>query len=57
MEYVDGECLFDVAIKLGSLGEECGKFLFNQIIQILIYLENMKIAHVDLKLENIMVDK
>jgi len=57
MEYVEGDCLFDVAIKLGPLGEECGKALYNQLVNILQYLESMQIAHIDLKLENIVVDE
>ena len=57
MEYVEGECLFDVAMKLGPLGEENGKAIFSQLLDVMIYLAENQIAHIDLKLENIVVDR
>ena len=57
MEYVEGDCLFDVAMKLGPLGEENAKALFSQLLDVMVYLDENQIAHCDLKLENIVVDK
>ena len=57
MEYAEGDCLFDVAMKLGPLGEENAKALFSQLLDVMSYLEENQIAHCDLKLENIVVDK
>lgn len=56
-EYVNGTLLFDISKDLGKLGESVGLFFLRQIVDVLKYLHKSGVAHRDLKLENIMVDK
>lgn len=56
LEYIPGGLLFDVCQLAGGLGEDGGRFFFKQLIKSIEYLNSMKIAHRDLKLENILVD-
>lgn len=39
MEYIEGECLFDVAVESGAIGEDAGKALYNQVLDVLEYLD------------------
>ena len=56
MEYVSGGILFDLCQSDGAMGEETGKFFFNQMIDVLEYIQSKDICHRDLKLENILLD-
>ena len=38
MEYVSGGILFDLCQSRGAMGEETGKFFFNQMIDVLGYM-------------------
>lgn len=56
-EYVEGQLLYDVSKNLGKLGEQVGLYFLRQIVDVLKYIHKLGVAHRDLKLENIMVDK
>ena len=56
MEYVDGPTMYDfLQGNGGQLGEEGGWYFMQQIVEFLGYLQKVKVAHKDLKLENILV--
>lgn len=57
MEYVAGPLLFDLAKKMGSMGEEIGRFFAKQMIEQLEYINGQNVVHRDIKLENILVDE
>jgi serine/threonine protein kinase len=56
LEFVQGGLLFDICQLVGGLGEESARYFFKQMINSIEYMNSMKIAHRDLKLENILVD-
>lgn len=56
MDYVQQE-FFDFCVCMGGMGEEAGKFFLNQFIDSLSYIHNKKIAHRDLKLDNMLIDE
>ncbi len=56
LELVQGGLLFDVCQLVGGLGEEGGRYFFKQMLNAIDYMNTMKVAHRDLKLENILVD-
>jgi len=56
LECVHGGLLFDLCQKKGALGEDAGRYFLGQLIDVLGYMQSKKIAHRDLKLENILVD-
>ena len=56
MEYVEGPLLFDMTQKMGSMGEEMGRFFAKQLIDQIEYLNSKNIVHRDIKLENILID-
>lgn len=41
---------------VGGLGEDGGRYFFKQMLNSIEYMSSMKVAHRDLKLENILVD-
>lgn len=57
LEYANGGTLFDIIEKLGGVGEEAGRYLISQLFQSIQYLHKYDVAHRDLKLENILLDK
>ena len=57
MEYVEAGTMFDVIENFSGVGEIIAKYFINQLTTSLEYLEKQNVAHLDLKLENIMVDK
>ena len=56
LEFISGGLLFDVCQLVGGLGEDAGRYFFNQMLDSIEYMNSMKISHRDLKLENILVD-
>jgi len=56
LELVQGGLLFDVCQLVGGLGEDGGRYFFKQMLRSIEYMSSMKVAHRDLKLENILVD-
>lgn len=40
----------------GGFGEECGRYLFSQLLDALDHMHSRKIAHRDIKLENVLVN-
>eukprot|EP00347_Sterkiella_histriomuscorum_P002389 403368348 len=56
LELVQGGLLFDVCQLLGGLGEDGGRYFFKQMLSAIEYMSEKKVAHRDLKLENILVD-
>ena len=56
LEFVSGGLLFDVCQTVGGMGEDGGRFILNQMLDVLTYLNNKGVVHRDLKLENILVD-
>ena len=60
LEYVQGGLLlFDLCQTVGGaggFGEDCGRFLFNQLLDALEHMHARSIAHRDIKLENVLVD-
>ena len=56
LEYVEGGLLFDICQLTGGVGEDGGRFFFKQLISAIEYMDSIKVAHRDLKLENILVD-
>lgn len=57
MEYVPGGILFDVIHTLGSCGEDGGRFFLRQLLDFMDHVQENNVAHRDLKLENILIDK
>jgi len=57
LEYVPGGLLFDLCEAAGGLGEQGGRYFMEQLTDVLAYLRAKKVAHRDLKLENILVDE
>ena len=56
MEYERNE-FFDFCLAMGAQGERSGKFFLHQLVDSIKYLHDRDIAHRDLKLENMLVDK
>lgn len=56
LEYIEGGILFDTVQSCGKMGEEGGIYFMNQLVDVLSYLNSKKVAHRDLKLENILID-
>ena len=57
LEYVPRGVFFDLIEQTGGLGEQGGRYFMNQLTDVLAYLSSKKVAHRDLKLDNIMVDE
>ena len=55
LEYIQNGLLFDLCQTAGGMGETAGRFLMDQLKDVLVYLNEKKVAHRDLKLENIMM--
>ena len=56
LEYVTGGLLFDVCQTVGGMGEDGGRFVLSQMLDVLEYMNKKGVVHRDLKLENILVD-
>uniref|UniRef100_A0AC34QUY2 Protein kinase domain-containing protein n=1 Tax=Panagrolaimus sp. JU765 TaxID=591449 RepID=A0AC34QUY2_9BILA len=56
MEYASGGELYDYVSKNGSLPESEARRIFRQITSAVLYCHKHKVAHRDLKLENILLD-
>lgn len=56
LEYIDGGILFDLVQGQGKMGEESGRYFLHQLTDVLQYMTSKRVAHRDLKLENILVD-
>ncbi|VDN35422.1 unnamed protein product [Gongylonema pulchrum] len=56
MEYASGGELYDYVSKYGSLPEPEARRIFRQITSAVLYCHKHKVAHRDLKLENILLD-
>lgn len=56
MEYASGGELYDYVSKFGSLPEGEARRIFRQITSAILYCHKHKVAHRDLKLENILLD-
>ncbi|GMT25959.1 hypothetical protein PFISCL1PPCAC_17256, partial [Pristionchus fissidentatus] len=56
MEYASGGELYDYVSKFGSLPEQESRRIFRQITSAVLYCHKHKVAHRDLKLENILLD-
>ncbi|KAI1717205.1 protein kinase domain-containing protein [Ditylenchus destructor] len=56
MEYASGGELYDYVSKFGSLPESEARRIFRQITSAVLYCHKHKVAHRDLKLENILLD-
>ena len=57
LEYVEPGILYDIIEHFSGVGEIIAKYFMNQLTNSLEYLEKQNVAHLDLKLENILVDK
>ena len=55
MEYIP-HSLFDFCVTMGSMGEDAGRYFFNQMIDVVDYIHRQGVAHRDIKLENIGID-
>lgn len=56
MEYSKNGDLFEVIKKTGKLEANFARFYFNQLLNVMEHLHlTVKVAHLDLKLENILV--
>lgn len=56
MEYACNGELFDIVAKSSSFSEEDTRFIFSQLLDVLIYIHESGYAHLDIKLENILVN-
>lgn len=60
LEYVAGGLLlFDLCQNIGGaagFGEDCGRYLFLQLLDALEHMHSRNVAHRDIKLENVLVD-
>lgn len=56
MEFVQGGLLFDVCQLMGAMGEDAGRFFAHQMLDCMEYMHGNKVAHRDLKLENILIN-
>ena len=56
LEYVPGGLFFDLCQAGGGMGEDAGRYFFEQIGEVVRYMHEKKAVHRDLKLENILVD-
>ncbi|CAO2601541.1 Sperm motility kinase Z [Lemmus lemmus] len=56
MEYVEGEDLESCLSAVGCLKEEEARAIFRQVVSAVHFLHQRRIAHRDIKLENILVD-
>ena len=57
LEYVEPGILYDIIEHFSGVGEIIAKYFMNQLTNSLEYLEKQNVAHLDLKLENILVDE
>jgi len=59
LEFINGGLLFDLCQTIGETGfsENNARFLFSQMVELVSYLNSKGVAHRDLKLESILVDK
>jgi len=57
MEYVQGGLLFDVCQAMAAMGEDAGRFFAHQMLDAMEYMHSNRVAHRDLKLENILIDE
>lgn len=55
LEYVPCGLFFDLCESAGAMGEDAGRFFMDQIRDMLGYMRDKKVAHRDIKLENILV--
>lgn len=55
LEYVENGLLFELCQSAGGMGEAAGRYLMDQLKDVLVLLNEKGVAHRDLKLENIMV--
>jgi len=56
MEHIDGRLLFDVCKAKGAMGEDIGRYFLHQMLDAIEYMQSNRVAHRDLKLENIFID-
>lgn len=56
-EYVNGQQLYDIVLKKGSLDEDEARKYFRQIISAVDYTHRNSVVHRDLKIENILIDR
>ena len=54
-EFVDSETLYDLILREDRIIEEEAAEIIQSLLEVLIYLEEKKIIHRDIKLENILV--
>ena len=59
LDYINGQLLFEAVSKFSPLGERYGYFFFIQLMKAVNYLHSdlIRVAHCDIKLDNMMVDK
>ena len=57
MEYVPRGDLFDLCETKGAMGENIGRLFFKQLLDAIEYMHEKRVVHLDIKLENILVDK
>jgi len=55
LEYVEHGLLFELCQSAGGMGEVAGRYLMEQMKDVLVLFDEKGVAHRDLKLENIMV--
>lgn len=56
LEYISEQTLVDLINELGCLNEGIAKYFFAQMINTLIYINSVGVAHRDIKLENMLLD-